>query len=68
LLESIDLQCKLDPVHYPEMMRRAEEDIRVEQIAGIQSTKVMRTGTTSYGASGGGEAWDERVAASMRRK
>lgn len=38
------------------------------QMAGIQSTNAIWTGTTSYGASGGGLAWDERVAASNRMK
>jgi hypothetical protein len=45
-----------------------EGDLRVEQMAGIQSTNVICTGTTSYGASGGGLACEERVAASKRRK
>jgi hypothetical protein len=50
------------------IQRRDVRDVRVEQIAGIQSTKVMCTGTTSCGASDGGLAWAESVAVSKRRK
>jgi hypothetical protein len=37
-------------------------------MAGIQSVNDIRTGTVSYGASGGGCAWEEMVDASIKRK
>lgn len=43
-------------------------DLRVEQIAGIQSTKLICTGIISCGASDGGLACFEMVAASSKRK
>lgn len=43
-------------------------DLRVEKIAGIQSTNEIRTGIVSNGASGGGLACADKVAASINRK
>jgi hypothetical protein len=42
--------------------------LQVLKIAGIQSVNEIRTGTVSYGASGGGCAWEEMVDASIKRK
>jgi hypothetical protein len=49
-------------------MKDQDSNSHVLKIAGIQSTKDMCTGIVSCGASGGGLAWDDKVAASIKRK